>query len=160
MHWNKGSLTGKVEVVHVSKAKWGIHSPPTMDLAIPRKAGLHHPYWCRENKPLHSEHHCLPSSFSHTAEHTAIPYGISLWSVKSALSHLLEHLQPAPRWGGVRRRKGLGSVSKLFSNIQNTPVSLTLFPAQTQHTAPYQLQWRKLTVKTSTFMQIGYLLYK
>ena len=95
-----------------------------------------------------------PSSFSPQSlllEHDAIRHGTSPWSAGVSCpgcvpSQLLVHPQPAHWQSGGRSSKGLDAMQAPFSSNWNIPVLPTLFPAQIQNTAPYQLQGRKLTL--------------
>lgn len=57
-------------------------------------------------------------------------------------------------WDGVRRKKGLDTMWALLGSNENIPVLSTLFSAQIQNIAPYEVLWRKLTLslqKPTTF---------
>lgn len=76
------------------------------------------------------------------------------WSQLSDLypSQLL-HPQPTCWQKCVRSRKCLGSVQALTTNSCTTSVLSTVFPAQMQSIAPYQLLWRKWTPAQAKWAQ-------
>jgi len=112
----------------------------------------------RQKPPLQMSPHLPSSSPSFYAEHDAIRYGMSLWSVGVSCpcrvpSQLLVHPQPARWWGGVRSRKSLDSVQALLSSNKNIPVLSTLFsypkhsaiPATRKKINPVPAKTRTLT---------------
>lgn len=137
--WDKDSLVGKAKP---KQNKTFFHYFPWAGSCsgISRTAGLHHvEWWLGKTKTITLN---IPSFLilppALCAEQDAIWYGILLWSVwlscPSCVPSQFVHSQLPHWWGGVRGRKGLGSVLRTAQQQLKHPSFInTIFSTNPKH---------------------------
>lgn len=135
---------GKINAMHASKVKPGIHLLFLMGrqvLSHPRTAGPQHGQQLLGNTNITTPNTAsiflfLPTAFY--AEQDATRCGISLGSVRISCpgcvpSKILVHPQPPHGQGGGRSRNGLDSGQALLSTNKTTSTTNTLFSINPKH---------------------------